>query len=473
MSRPSQRQMKLQSSMDQEFTFWQAEGLPRVEYSLGVMEELRVYADEGFQKIPHGGIEVGAILLGERDGETIRIQEWRPMACDHARGPGFVLSPADRDALAELLADSAKSPELNGLSVVGWFHTHTRSKIFLSLEDRNIHETYFTEAWQVALVMRPQKDQLPAAGFFCRDSDGTMNCEASAAEFIVRPDPAQAIKPKRASAAVPAGIPLAGAPSRMMSGRPEAVVRGPETMTRQDRPLFRDRVMAEAPTVEPRPPRPSRLASMPAPFVVEPGMVIPEASVAPPPAAHAALLRFPPSWVAAALVAIAALTAGVQLWRANLNVQGATLKVEEADQSLQISWDKSSSAVVSADRAVLRIVDGSTVRSVPLSKSAVRNGSDTYMRQADDVEVRLTLFEGNQAGTQMFARYVGAPAGLSASPPALNTTASASIPSPQRLRLQGDVARLREALRNEADRADRLHEELALLEKTSGGPRRR
>ena len=453
--------------MDQEFTFWHAEGLPRVEYSLGVMEELRVYAEEGFQKIPHGGIEVGAILLGERDGETIRIKEWRPMACDHARGPGFVLSPADREALAELLADCGKSPELNGLSVAGWFHTHTRSKIFLSPDDLSIHETYFTEPWQVALVMRPQKDQLPGAGFFCRDSAGTMNCESSAAEFIVRPDPAQALKPKRASAAQPGGIPVSGAPARIMSGRPEGVARGPEAMTRQERPLFRERLSPEPVADAERPTRPSRLASMPAPFVVTPGSVLPAAL---PPPAHASL-RFPPSWVAAAMVAIAALTAGVQLWRVNSNVQGATLKVEEADQSLQISWDKSSSAVASADRAVLRIVDGSTVRSVPLSKSAVHNGSVTYMRQADDVEVRLTLFEGNQAGTQMFARYVGASA---SSPGAAASNAGATtVPSPQRLRLQNDVARLREVLRSEADRAERLHEELALLEKTSGGAQRR
>ena len=461
--------------MDQEFTFWQAEGLPRVEYSLGVMEELRVYAEEGFQKIPHGGIEVGAILLGERDGETIRIKEWRPMACDHARGPGFVLSPADREALAELLAECGKSPELSGLTVVGWFHTHTRSKIFLSPEDLNIHETYFTQPWQVALVMRPQKDQLPGAGFFCRDAAGTMNIEASAAEFIVRPDPAQALKPKRASAALPSGVPVAGAPARIMSGRPEGVARGPEAMTRQDRPLFRpmgggdrERPAPEAVADEQRPPRQSRLASMPAPFVVPAGRPLPPAL--PPPALHASL-RFPPSWVAAAMVAIAALTAGVQLWRVNGNVQGAALKVEEADQSLQISWDKSSSAVASADRAVLRIVDGPTVRTVPLSKSAVRNGSVTYMRQADDVEVRLTLFEGNQAGTQMFARYVGASGSSPAA--AASNAAATGMPSPQRLRLQADVARLREALRTEADRADRLNEELSLLEKTSGGARRR
>ena len=92
--------MKLQSSMDQDFGKWQVEDLPLcIEYSLAVMEELRAYGEEGFQKIPHGGIEVGALLLGEHDGNTVRITEWRPMTCDHARGPGFALSPADNFAV--------------------------------------------------------------------------------------------------------------------------------------------------------------------------------------------------------------------------------------------------------------------------------------------------------------------------------------------------------------------------------------
>ncbi len=468
--------MNLQSSMDQEFSLWQANGLPSVEYSPAVMEELRVYGEEGFQKIPHGGIEVGAILLGERDGETVRIREWRPMACDHARGPSFVLSPTDGEALRESLVNCSKSPELNGLAVVGWFHTHTRSKIFLSPEDVTIHETYFTEPWHVALVMRPQKDQLPAAGFFVRDAEGKMDCEASAAEFIVRPDPGQTLKPRRNSAAPLGGTAGTGA-GRIIGGRPEGITRGLEGMARQERPLFRpigepripaadgEPVSTAALTAELRPIRQTRVASMPAPLAVEPGFTLP----APPPSAH----RFPPKWVAIALVVIAAFVSGVQLWHANLNAQAATLKVEEVDQSLQISWDKSLPVVASADRAVLRIVDGSTVRTVPLSMTAVRNGSVTYMRQADDVELRLTLFHNDQAGIQMFARYVGASAVQGRSLSGAVQGDDEAPPSPERLRLQDDVARLRETLRIEANRAERLREELGLLEASAGIARRR
>ena len=435
--------------MDQEFGQWRVEDLPlRIEYSLAVMEELRLYGEEGFQKIPHGGIEVGALLLGERNGETVRILEWRPMACDHARGPGFTLSPSDREALTELIGSCAKAPELKGLAVVGWFHTHTRSKIFLSAEDLNVHEAFFADPGQVALIMRPQKDMPSMAGFFCKDISGTMNGEASALEFIVKPDFGQSLKPKRPTAAAPGSL-----LPRVVSGKPEGLTRTPEALSRHERPMFRPmgepRVPASArePVTEPAPLSP---APMPVDFV--------ETLPPPPPPA-----RFPAKWAMAALFVVALLGTVFHLWRTSQSAQAASLKIEELDQSLLISWDNSSPAVASADRGVLRIVDGSTVRTVPLSMTAVRNGAVTYMRQAEDVEVTLTLFRNNQPGTQAFARYVGSSATATA-----GTPGDTGVPNQQRLQLQTDVAKLREALRVESDRAARLRDELALLEKTAG-----
>jgi proteasome lid subunit RPN8/RPN11 len=429
--------------MDQ-FGQWHAEGLPvRIEYSLAVMEELRVYGEEGFQKIPHGGIEVGALLLGERSGGAIRIMEWRPIACDHARGPGFTLSPADRQGLGELIARCGKAPELKGLSVVGWFHTHTRSRIFLSADDLTIYNDFFPEPGQIALVMRPQKDMPPTAGFFCKDDAGNLNAEASAAEFVLKPDPGQSLKPRRATAA--------GAGSgRVMTGRPEGLSRPAETMSRHERPMFRPighpRIPAETPAQ----------ADLPA----EPAL---------PPMPPASAGRFQAKWAVLALFVLTAAATAFHLWRTSQTAQAASLKIEEVDQSLLISWDHSSPAIAQADRAVLRIVDGTTVRSVPLSMTAVRSGAVTYMRQADDVEVRLTLFRNNQPGAQSFAHYVGA----SPAAPQTATANPATAPAPnrQRLQLQSDVTRLREQLKVESDRAERLREELVLLEKTSNGAR--
>ena len=464
--------------MDQEFGSWQVEGLPRrIEYSLAVLEELRVYADEGFQKIPHGGIEVGAILLGEHDDTKIRIVEWRPMACDHARGPGFALSITDRQALSESIAQSADSHELKDLAIVGWFHTHTRSKIFLSEEDLDIHESFFKEPWQIAMVMRPHKDQPASAGFFCKDAAGIINGEECLSEFAVRPDVKQSLKPKRASAAPsPAG--------RMKSGKPDNMSSLPEGLARHERPMFRPvgdaRFPGEGsgvgrsrhlfdqagPHTDDAGVRPSaagsRLATMPLPAS---GKVEFE-SPAPPPA----WLTQRTIWAASALLLAVALGGGFHLWRQGQVGKNAALKIEEADQSLQISWDNASPVVTSADRAVLRIVDGATVRTVPLSLAAVRNGAVTYMRQADDVEVRLTLFRNNQASSQGFARFVGSAGGgglNSAIGVAGGGREASGTPSQQRLQLHADVTRLREALREESERAERLREELTLLERTA------
>ena len=461
--------MNLQSSMDQEFGSWQVEGLPRrIEYSLAVLEELRVYADEGFQKIPHGGIEVGAILLGEHDDAKVRIVEWRPLACDHARGPGFALSDPDRQTLTESIEQCGKSPELQGLAIVGWFHTHTRSKIFLSAEDRTIHDSFFSEPWQIAMVMRPHKDQPASAGFFCKDGAGTMNGEECLSEFAVRPDVKQSLKPRRASAAASNG-------GRIKSGKPENMAGLPEGLARHERPMFRPLGDARMPSEGSGVGR-SRHLFEPAPedAGVRPMSGGPRLATMPTPVAAAAPAPPPPSWLtqrtiraASALLMAVALGGGVYLWKQGQTEQNAALKIEEADQSLHISWDNAAPVVAAADRAVLRIVDGSTVRNVPLSLAAVRNGAVTYMRQADDVEVRLTLFRDNRPSSQGFARYVGSAGGASGAGVATGGLDAADAPSQQRLQLQSDLTRLRESLREESERAERLREELTLLERTA------
>src|ERR1022692_2766231 len=40
-----------------------------------------------------------------------------------------------------------QDPELNGLQALGWYHSHLRSKIFLSERDRPIHFSHFWRSW--------------------------------------------------------------------------------------------------------------------------------------------------------------------------------------------------------------------------------------------------------------------------------------------------------------------------------------
>ncbi len=58
-----------------------------------------------------------------------------------------------------------------GKELVGWFHTHPKMGVFLSHYDLWLHNNFFPEMWQVALVIEPVST---AGGFFIRSKDGTL-----------------------------------------------------------------------------------------------------------------------------------------------------------------------------------------------------------------------------------------------------------------------------------------------------------
>ena len=56
-----------------------------------------------------------------------------------------------------------------GKLIVGWYHTHPKMGIFLSHYDTWLHNNFFSEPWQVALVIEPHKQ---LGGLFIRQADG-------------------------------------------------------------------------------------------------------------------------------------------------------------------------------------------------------------------------------------------------------------------------------------------------------------
>ena len=149
-----------------------------------MLEEIRRAVLDAFFSVPRGGAEIGGVLFGSHDGESVCIQAFRPMACEHALGPTFVLSEKDRTRLRAQLEESVNDVLLQGLQVVGWYHSHTRSDIFLSQLDLEIYSEFFPQPWQVALVMRPAGMKPTRAGFFFRDGSGEIHSSASYREFI-------------------------------------------------------------------------------------------------------------------------------------------------------------------------------------------------------------------------------------------------------------------------------------------------
>jgi proteasome lid subunit RPN8/RPN11 len=58
---------------------------------------------------------------------------------------------------------------------LGWYHTHPRMGVFFSHWDAWLHQNFFPEQWQVALVIEPHQS---VGGFFIRQPDGTLDQQA-------------------------------------------------------------------------------------------------------------------------------------------------------------------------------------------------------------------------------------------------------------------------------------------------------
>src|SRR4051812_2561511 len=106
-------------------------GSSTVTYSLPLFHEIDFAVNEGYRKISHGGVEVGGLLFGSLDKDGARIEAFRPIACDHASGPSFLLSESDLERLVVQLDAAPSDPELAPWRPIGWFLSRTRSPLQL------------------------------------------------------------------------------------------------------------------------------------------------------------------------------------------------------------------------------------------------------------------------------------------------------------------------------------------------------
>src|ERR1700686_1760614 len=98
---------------------WTAEGHSiLIEYSHGVLEEIRLEAVKGITLLRHGGVEVGGVLFGSKDRDRIRIDAFRAVRSEYAYGPNFVLSRNDEVALEKMLQEAKADPSLDGMEPV-------------------------------------------------------------------------------------------------------------------------------------------------------------------------------------------------------------------------------------------------------------------------------------------------------------------------------------------------------------------
>ena len=360
-----------------------------IEYSLRVIDDIRLAVVDAFFSLPRGGAEIGGILLGRNEGRRVTITGYAPLDCEHATGPSFVLSPKDHTKLAEMLASARGNPR--GTLPVGWYHSHTRSDIHLSAADLQIHRRYFPEPWQVALVVKPHTFQPSRAGFFFREADDSIRATASYQEFVLEP---LGVRPLPEAPAAPGPTPVP--PRRFQPEPDDTVVAMPAKPQPETRSIVQ-RMEAAAPTPE-----------VIAPPEAQPEPEPEKIDVPPPAFTQAESQR---SWgglgiLLALGIGLAFGAAAYQtrhIWLPHVMSWGQTepptakppyigLTTLDADGQLQIRWDRDSPAVRNAEEASLVIEDGGALpQAVQLNSTHLRTGSFTYGRQSERVDVALTL----------------------------------------------------------------------------------
>jgi proteasome lid subunit RPN8/RPN11 len=417
-------------SDDAKFGSWVVPESPvDVEYSLIVIEEIRQVVADGFQRLQRGGIEVGGVLYGTREGRILKVMAMREIACEHARGPTFHLSDNDRAALAAQLERDKEDMRLEGLLVVGWFLSHTRSDVTLQQSDLETYSAFFPEPWQVTFVVHPGRAGTMRAGFFVREADGSVKGERSYLEFNF-PDRLAGVldRPPRERRPPPVAAPVERGGS-LRYPAPREAMEATEPAPSYDAPSF-GQVSRPIQQVGAYP---------------NTGHKIP--------------------WTIIAIVAAALVIAviGLRFLGPQLNAEPLALAVAERDGQLQIQWNHASRSVASASSGMLVIVDGQDQRSIPMNRNELAQGSFTYARKTGDVQVRLVVDGSTGQHVEEASRFLGtAPAVVAAGATELDAIRV------ERDALQDEVTRLRGQTAQQTARIQQLERTLVILQARLG-----
>lgn len=367
------------------------------------MEQIRATAYAGLQQLSRGGLEVGGILLGEHSVHSTRILSWRPMLCEHARGPAFLLTDKELAELANLLLSLSQESSNTNLHPLGWFVSHTRSAAAITGPDLEIYRQFFPELWQTTLVLNPARDGNAQANFYVRDPNGQVG-PASPHAFSISPEPD--LNPKTAGPG-----PAAPDSPRLPMRLPKPAIKLPMDSRRAARKALSDRRIW--------------------------------------------------IWLGPALLALVVL--GTLVDRDASSHTGASkptsfgFRATDTGGVLRLEWDRNSETIRNAARATLDIQDGKISVPMVLDSDRMRAGFFNYSRKSNDLELRMTVFPFSGAPVQEFTKFAGAPL-----QPRLSADEAAALRQ-DRDSLKAQVRQLRESLRQESTRNRQLQDTVRIL----------
>jgi hypothetical protein len=162
----------METQPDLAYETWSRPGLPfKINYALPVFQEIDFLVNEGYRRIPYGGIEYGGVLFGKKTDDAIQVEAFRAIECEHAFGPSFVLSPADIERLKPQLYNARTDRELSGLRPLGLFVSHSRRDLTVSEHEEILLNLLFPEDWQILLLIKPEKFKPTKFAFAVRNGN--------------------------------------------------------------------------------------------------------------------------------------------------------------------------------------------------------------------------------------------------------------------------------------------------------------
>ena len=146
-------QLSASQEMELEYLPCHVPGLPPVAIRRRAMEGIQREVSETFAAAPHRCAETGGILLGRREADRILVEDFEPVPSEHQFGPCYRLSDADRELLRETV-EWFRSGAQPGLSVLGFYRSHTLPDFDLGTEDDELR-TQFAADEDLVLLVKP------------------------------------------------------------------------------------------------------------------------------------------------------------------------------------------------------------------------------------------------------------------------------------------------------------------------------
>ena len=340
-----------------------------IHLSLDALEGILADVLTGFGSIPRRGAEVGGILVGRADEKEIWIEDFATVACEHRRGPSYLLSEKDQATFAGVVERHRAAERYP----VGLFRSSTRDQDTLGDDDRELFGKYFPAPDGVFLLIRPYATKTSTASFLVYRNGAVPDSNDDVFPFQRWELEGGSPPPRR-----PIGEPRHPRGNAVAEGAPEPVQPAPRYAT------FAAAVESAA-----NPPR------------EQAGEIPPEQTYAyqqPPEPLHSrrrGWFWIPLSFIFLLAGILLGFQAALNLYPKPTGVDATAfhlgLTAEARDENLHIRWNRESPAIKAAQRGRLEIHDGRFMKTVDLDSSSLQTGSVMYPPLTDTVSLRLQV----------------------------------------------------------------------------------